>query len=74
MAELAIKNVVKYYGNVLAVRGVSLTVNSGELLCILGPSGCGKSTTLRMVGGFEALDGGDITIDGQRSMCTPAPE
>jgi putative spermidine/putrescine transport system ATP-binding protein len=71
MAELAIKNVVKYYGNVLAVSGVSITVNSGELLCILGPSGCGKSTTLRMVGGFEALDGGDITIDGRSIVRLP---
>jgi putative spermidine/putrescine transport system ATP-binding protein len=71
MAELAIKNVVKYYGNVLAVSGVSITVNSGELLCILGPSGCGKSTTLRMVGGFEALDGGDITINGRSIVRLP---
>jgi putative spermidine/putrescine transport system ATP-binding protein len=71
MAELAIKNVVKYYGNVLAVSGVSITVNSGELLCILGPSGCGKSTTLRMVGGFEALDGGDISIDGRSIVRLP---
>jgi putative spermidine/putrescine transport system ATP-binding protein len=71
MAELAIKNVVKYYGNVLAVSGVSITVNSGELLCILGPSGCGKSTTLRMVGGFEAVDGGDILIDGRSIVRLP---
>jgi putative spermidine/putrescine transport system ATP-binding protein len=71
MAELAIKNVVKYYGNVLAVSGVSLTVHSGELLCILGPSGCGKSTTLRMVGGFEAVDGGDIAIDGRSIVRLP---
>ncbi len=71
MAELAIKNVVKYYGNVLAVSGVSITVNSGELLCILGPSGCGKSTTLRMVGGFETVDGGDITIDGRSIVRLP---
>jgi len=71
MAELAIKNVVKYYGNVLAVSGVSITVNSGELLCILGPSGCGKSTTLRMVGGFEAADGGDIAIDGRSIVRLP---
>jgi len=64
MAELALQHVVKYYGSVQAVRDVSLTVRSGELLCILGPSGCGKSTTLRMIGGFETVDGGDIAIDG----------
>jgi len=71
MAELTIKNIVKYYGNVLAVSGVSITVNSGELLCILGPSGCGKSTTLRMVGGFETVDGGDIAIDGRSIVRLP---
>lgn len=64
MAELALRNLVKYYGNVQAVREVSLTVQTGELLCILGPSGCGKSTTLRMIGGFETVDGGDIALDG----------
>ncbi len=71
MAELAIKNIVKYYGNVLAVNDISITVNSGELLCILGPSGCGKSTTLRMIGGFEAVDGGDIAIDGRSILRLP---
>jgi putative spermidine/putrescine transport system ATP-binding protein len=65
MAELVLRNLVKFYGTVQAVRDVSLTVQSGELLCILGPSGCGKSTTLRMIGGFEAVDGGDITLDGR---------
>ncbi len=71
MAELAIRNVVKYYGSVEAVGGISLTVRSGELLCILGPSGCGKSTTLRMIGGFEEADGGDITIDGRSILRLP---
>jgi putative spermidine/putrescine transport system ATP-binding protein len=64
MAELVLRHVVKFYGSVQAVRDVSLSVASGELLCILGPSGCGKSTTLRMIGGFEILDGGDIALDG----------
>src|SRR5579859_7954381 len=72
MAELTITNVVKYYGTTQAVKQVSFTVASGELLCILGPSGCGKSTTLRMIGGFETLDGGDIAIDG-RSIATLPP-
>src|SRR5579875_3896515 len=72
MAELALRNLIKYYGTVQAVHDVSFKVRSGELLCILGPSGCGKSTTLRMIGGFEGVDGGDIAIDG-RSIVTLAP-
>jgi putative spermidine/putrescine transport system ATP-binding protein len=71
MAELALRNLVKFYGAVQAVKSVSFTVASGELLCILGPSGCGKSTTLRMIGGFESLHGGDITIDGRSVATTP---
>ncbi|MGH2386836.1 MAG: ABC transporter ATP-binding protein [Chloroflexota bacterium] len=71
MAELALRNLIKFYGTVQAVRSVSFTVASGELLCILGPSGCGKSTTLRMIGGFESLHGGDITIDGRSVAAVP---
>ena len=64
MAVLAIVDLVKNYGRAPAVRGVCLTVADGELLCILGPSGCGKSTTLRVIGGFEQADGGDVRLDG----------
>jgi len=63
MAVLAIVDLVKNYGRAPAVRGVCLTVADGELLCILGPSGCGKSTTLRVIGGFEQADGGDVRLD-----------
>ncbi len=52
-------------GEVYAVRQVSLSVASGELLTLLGPSGCGKSTTLRMIAGFEEPDEGTISIDGR---------
>lgn len=72
MAILAIVDLIKNYGHVPAVRGVSLTVGDGELLCILGPSGCGKSTTLRVIGGFEQADGGDVRLDGA-SIVTLAP-
>jgi ABC-type Fe3+/spermidine/putrescine transport system ATPase subunit len=51
-------------GEVYAVRQVSLSVATGELLTLLGPSGCGKSTTLRMIAGFEEPDEGTISIDG----------
>src|SRR5919205_635342 len=71
MAVLATVDLVKNYGRVPAVRGVSLTVNDRELLCILGPSGCGKSTTLRVIGGFEQADGGDVRLDGASIITLP---
>jgi len=54
------------YGPVVAVDGVSLSLGKGEFLTLLGPSGSGKTTTLRMVGGFEAPNSGEIRIGGSR--------
>jgi len=56
----------KIYGSVVAADDVSLTVGAGEFVTLLGPSGSGKTTTLRMVGGFERPDGGQIRIRGTR--------
>lgn len=47
------------------MRDVSLTVNAGEVTCLLGPSGCGKSTTLRLIAGVETPDAGEIHVDGK---------
>jgi NitT/TauT family transport system ATP-binding protein len=47
------------------IAGIDLEVAEGEFVCLLGPSGCGKSTLLNMVAGFEELDSGAITIDGE---------
>jgi iron(III) transport system ATP-binding protein len=54
--------VVKRFGGVDAVNGVSLELPRGQLLALLGPSGCGKTTTLRLIAGFERLDQGRIEI------------
>ena len=66
MAEVQLKNVVKRYGDVTAVRDVNLTIRDQEFVVLVGPSGCGKSTTLRMVAGLEEITEGDIMIGGRR--------
>jgi ABC-type Fe3+/spermidine/putrescine transport system ATPase subunit len=60
-----LRGVVKRFGHVTAVAGVSFEVSPGQCVSLLGPSGCGKTTTLRMIAGFEAPDQGDILIAGQ---------
>lgn len=64
-SDVSIRNVVKRFGNMTAVRGISLEVPRGTFLTLLGPSGCGKTTTLRMIGGFEHPDSGQILIRGE---------
>ena len=62
---LRIEGVVKKFGNVRAVDGVSLDIAAGEFFALLGPSGCGKSTLLRMLAGFETPDEGRILLNGK---------
>ena len=63
-AGIEIDGVVKRYGDVTAVGGVSLDVPPGAFVSLLGPSGCGKTTLLRLVGGFETPDAGAVRIGG----------
>src|SRR6476659_7465674 len=65
MAEVALRQVVKKYGDVEAVRSIDLDIPNNEFVVLVGPSGCGKSTTLRMIAGLEEITSGDISIGGK---------
>ncbi len=62
--RLEIRNLIKRYDQRVVVDDVSLSVNPGQVTCLLGPSGCGKSTTLRIIAGVEMQDSGAIYVDG----------
>ena len=64
MADVVLRNVVKRFDEVEAVRNISLDIPDNEFLVLVGPSGCGKSTTLRMIAGLEEISDGDIAIGG----------
>ncbi|MBN2534441.1 MAG: sn-glycerol-3-phosphate ABC transporter ATP-binding protein UgpC [Spirochaetales bacterium] len=65
MASLTVSNIRKKFGNQEVLKGVSLSVKSGEFLVLVGPSGCGKSTLLNLIAGLETINSGEIRIDDQ---------
>lgn len=65
MARLDIHDLVKTYGSMRALDGVSLSVDKAELVALLGPSGCGKTTILRSIAGFVPTTSGRIEVDGR---------
>lgn len=62
---IELKNLTKRFGDMTAVDHINLTIKENEFVTLLGPSGCGKTTTLRMIGGFEEPDEGEIFFEGQ---------
>ncbi len=62
---ISIENVIKRFGKDTIINGLSLDVRPGEFFTLLGPSGCGKTTLLRMIIGFNSIEGGEIKIDGK---------
>jgi multiple sugar transport system ATP-binding protein len=64
MAAVITRDIIKKFGDVPAVNGISLTVPNGEFMVLLGPSGCGKTTFLRIICGLEQQTSGDLLIGG----------
>jgi ABC-type sugar transport system ATPase subunit len=59
------RDVVKVYGDFVAIKGVDLDIEDGQFVVFVGPSGCGKSTMLRMIAGLETISYGELKIDGR---------
>ena len=69
---IELKNVSKSFDGELVLDHINLDIYDNEFLTLLGPSGCGKTTTLRLIGGFEQADEGDIIFMGERINTVPA--
>ena len=72
MLDVELRDIVKTFGEDVAVQGLNLHIRQGEFFSILGPSGCGKTTTLRMIAGFETPTSGELMIQGQPMNGVPA--
>ena len=68
---LEIRDVTKTFEGTTAVSNLSLTIDEGEVVCLLGPSGCGKTTLLRLIAGLEQPDSGAVYLNGRN--LTPIP-
>lgn len=66
MSKISIKNAVKKYGDNTVIPNLNAEIKDGELFTLLGPSGCGKTTLLRMIAGFNSIEGGDICFNETR--------
>ncbi|QTQ13165.1 ABC transporter ATP-binding protein [Treponema parvum] len=63
---ITIKDAVKKYGDAVIIKNLDLKIRQGEFFTLLGPSGCGKTTLLRMIAGFNSIEGGDFYFNDKR--------
>ena len=61
---LELKNIYHEFETTIAVSNLSISIEQGEVVCLLGPSGCGKSTTLRLAAGLEKVQAGEVLLNG----------
>ncbi len=69
---IELKNLTKSFDEEVVVDNLNLYINENEFITLVGPSGCGKTTTLRMIGGFESPDSGEIVLNGEVVNNIPA--
>ena len=69
---IELKNISISFGEQKVLDGIDLSIRDGEFVTLLGPSGCGKTTTLRIIGGFEEADCGDVFFEGKKINGVPA--
>ena len=73
---IEVTDIVKHYGSVIALNGVSMQVSAGEVLCLLGDNGAGKSTLIKTLSGVVRPSGGEFRVEGKpvdfRSPGTPS--
>jgi branched-chain amino acid transport system ATP-binding protein len=74
MAMLEVNNIHTYYGNIHALKGISITVEENEIVTLIGGNGAGKTTTLRTISGLLHPLNGDVFFEGERITETPAHE
>jgi len=72
MASVTVSDLVKVYGEEIAVRGINFEIPDKALVVFVGPSGCGKSTTLRMIAGLETISHGELRLDGKLMNDVPS--
>src|SRR5215207_5205237 len=66
MLLLEVKNIHSYYGHIRALKGVSLTVDEGEIVTLIGSNGAGKTTTLKVIAGLVPARSGEVRLHGER--------